>query len=561
MAERTAQQVLTALKNQLIVYDPAEDAPPDQRFRQIIGGALGSQYIPLEQAAKAAGVSTDVLNRLAPEIEASNYGPYINDRTALYQKYITPGRSTGFFSSLLGGVGGVVGGLADTIVDPVANALNVHPDAIKAAAALAGMYYAGEGLFFDAATNAIVPEAVATDMVAATLGAESLAVPAAASAAAPAAATAFPVATAPLGAMGAATPFTATDLAALGAESLAVPVATNALAPTVAATAAGANALPGAAALSPEALAAYDASVGLTAGGGVPAAATGAAATGATGMFDPASALETQLAVTPAAAGALGAAGAGAAGAAGAGALGANALVPLALAGTGVLGAVTAQSAAETQAAAARYAADQAYKIYQEQKALQEPFRTAGITAQNQLLTLLGLQGGTPGAEFGRYARPFGMQDFQADPGYAFRLSEGMKALEASRAARGGLLSGATGKALSRYGQDLASQEYGSAFNRYQTERANRLAPLGSLMGTGQAAAANQAGSAGQYGTNLSNLTTSGAAAQAAGQVGMMNALTGSLNTYLNYSANQNIANALQEAATRRASMYGPAIS
>lgn len=234
--------------------------------------------------------------------------------------------------------------------------------------------------------------------------------------------------------------------------------------------------------------------------------------------------------------------------------------MPLALAGTGALGAITARSAAETQADAARYAADKAYQVYQEQKALQEPFRTAGISAQNQLLTLLGLPGGTQGAEFGRYARPFGMQDFQADPGYAFRLSEGMKALEASRAAKGGLLSGATGKALSRYGQDLASQEYGNAFNRYQTERANRLAPLGSLTSMGQAAAAGQAGYAGQYGTNVGNLATSGAAAQAAGQVGMTNALTGALNTYLNYSANQNLANALQDAAARRASMYGPAI-
>jgi len=465
----------------------------------------------------------------------------------------------GFVDALKGGVQGV-GQAVDRAASAIAEPLGVHPDAVKVAAAVLGYYYnPGAGGFFTDTTGAVVADAVVAEAVAPALAAESAA---AASAAAPAAATAFPVAIAPLGAMGAATPFTATDLAALGAESLAVPAATNALAPTVAATAAGANALPGAAALSPEALAAYDASVGLTAGGGVPAAATGAAATGL-GSYGGAGDVLNPLtrAIIPGtdAAALTGAAALGA-GAAGAGALGANALVPLALAGTGVLGAVTAQSAAETQADAARYAADQAYKIYQEQKALQEPFRTAGITAQNQLLTLLGLQGGTPGAEFGKYARPFGMQDFQADPGYAFRLSEGMKALEASRAARGGLLSGATGKALSRYGQDLASQEYGSAFNRYQTERANRLAPLGSLMGTGQAAAANQAGSAGQYGTNLSNLTTSGAAAQAAGQVGMMNALTGSLNTYLNYSANQNIVNALQEAAARRASMYGPAI-
>ena len=70
--------------------------------------------------------------------------------------------------------------------------------------------------------------------------------------------------------------------------------------------------------------------------------------------------------------------------------------------------------------------------------------------------------------------------NFQADPGYGFRLSEGMKALERSAAARGGLMSGGTGKALQRYGQDLASQEYGNAFQRFQQARAAR-AGLGQM--------------------------------------------------------------------------------
>jgi hypothetical protein len=235
--------------------------------------------------------------------------------------------------------------------------------------------------------------------------------------------------------------------------------------------------------------------------------------------------------------------------------------VPLATLVSGLLGANASRSAAQTQADAARYAADQAYKVYQEQKALQEPFRTAGVTAQNQLLSLLGLPGGTQGPEFGKYARPFGMSDFQADPGYAFRLSEGMKALEASRAAgrnqTAGLLSGSTLKAIQRYGQEMGSQEYGNAFNRYQTERANRLAPLGSLMGTGQAAATNTVGAAGQYGTNVGNLTTDIGAAQAAGSLGTAKALTNALGQYLSYSSNQDMLNAMRDiAAQRRMSSY-----
>ncbi|MGL4679111.1 MAG: hypothetical protein ACRCWC_06970 [Plesiomonas shigelloides] len=228
--------------------------------------------------------------------------------------------------------------------------------------------------------------------------------------------------------------------------------------------------------------------------------------------------------------------------------------VPLASLISGITGSQAAKDAANVQAESAREARELAKQIYEKQVSLQEPFRTAGITAQNQLLTLLGLPGGTQGAEFGRYARPFGMQDFQADPGYAFRLSEGMKALEASRAAKGGLLSGATGKALSRYGQDLASQEYGNAFNRYQTERTNRLAPLGSLMSSGQAAAAGQAGYAGQYGQTAGGLTTDIGAARAAGDVGAANAITNALGQYARYASNQNLANQIRQ------SLYGPAI-
>jgi len=70
--------------------------------------------------------------------------------------------------------------------------------------------------------------------------------------------------------------------------------------------------------------------------------------------------------------------------------------------------------------------------------------------------------------------------NFQADPGYGFRMSEGLKALERSAAARGGLVSGGAGKALQRYGQDLASQEYGNAFQRFQQDRAAR-AGLGQM--------------------------------------------------------------------------------
>ena len=220
---------------------------------------------------------------------------------------------------------------------------------------------------------------------------------------------------------------------------------------------------------------------------------------------------------------------------------------PLAIAATALTGADAAKSAAQTQADSAREANALLYKMYQEQKGLQEPFRGAGITAQNRLLDLLGLSQNRGAEGFGKYGRDFSMSDFTADPGYAFRLSEGQKTLDRQAAARGGLISGGALKAATRYGQDMGSQEYQSAFNRYQTNRSNQLAPLGSLLSSGQAAASNQAAAAGNYGTQAGGNITGAGAATAAGQVGSVNALTNALSSYLNYSSGQNLADAIRK--------------
>jgi hypothetical protein len=206
----------------------------------------------------------------------------------------------------------------------------------------------------------------------------------------------------------------------------------------------------------------------------------------------------------------------------------------LAIGGSALLGASAAKSAASTQAAAADRAAELQNQQFQQTREDLAPYRAAGQTALNAL---------TPLAT--NYQK-FGMGQFQQDPGYAFRLSEGQKALDRQAAARGGLISGGALKAAQRYGQDMGSQEYMNAFNRYQTERNAQLNPLQSLAGVGQTTA-NQLG---QYGAanaaNVGNLMTGGAAAQAAGQVGMANAATGGLGTYLNYTSNNNLLNALR---------------
>ena len=209
-------------------------------------------------------------------------------------------------------------------------------------------------------------------------------------------------------------------------------------------------------------------------------------------------------------------------------------MIAAAVVGSSLIGSSASKKAASTQADAANRAADLQMKQFERQVELQEPWRQAGITALNKLTPLA--------TEY----TPFGMQQFQQDPGYAFRLQEGMKALERSAAARGGLLSGSMLKGAQRYGQDLASQEYMNAFNRYQAERNARLNPLQSLAGVGQTAT-NQLGQAGQtMASNVGQALGAAAQARASGYVGGANALSQGLGTYLNYQQGQNFLNAMR---------------
>ena len=204
-----------------------------------------------------------------------------------------------------------------------------------------------------------------------------------------------------------------------------------------------------------------------------------------------------------------------------------------AVVGSAVIGAGASKSAASTQAAAADRSAEVQREIFERQVELQQPWLKAGEEALNKLKPLA--------MEY----TPFGMRQFQSDPGYQFRMSEGMKALERGAAARGGLLSGATLRGTQRFGQELASQEYQNAFNRYGIERERRLGPLQSLAGVGQTTAQQLSSQAGQMGTNVGNMMTSGAAARASGYVGQANALTSALGTGLNFYQGQQMLNRL----------------
>lgn len=135
------------------------------------------------------------------------------------------------------------------------------------------------------------------------------------------------------------------------------------------------------------------------------------------------------------------------------------------------------------------------------------------------------------GLDTGYLTQTFGPEQFKAgiDPGYAWRLQQGTQTVANTAGAGSGARSGNALRSLMDYGQGAASQEYGAAFDRFQTQQGNIYQRLMGLTTLGQSAAAGvgQQGvaTAGNVGANIVGAGN----AQAAGTVGAANAYSGAL--------------------------------
>jgi len=215
------------------------------------------------------------------------------------------------------------------------------------------------------------------------------------------------------------------------------------------------------------------------------------------------------------------------------------------------------QQAAGTQAGAADRAAALQERIYNSMAERNLPAESAGNLARARYLELIGLGPNTNAMGYGSAVQPFDMNKFQADPGYNFRMSEGLKALDRQAAARGGLMSGAALKAAGRYGQETASQEFGNAYNRYRQNRADQLGPLGDVM-TGGTNAINATNTAmGNYGTNVGNLTNQAGQAIGAGQTGAGNTYNNAIQAALQGYQNNQMMDLFRNPSIRQ-SAYSP---
>lgn len=215
--------------------------------------------------------------------------------------------------------------------------------------------------------------------------------------------------------------------------------------------------------------------------------------------------------------------------------------VAAAIAGTSLVGAYVqsraADDAASAQTNAANNARDVQLQMYNQSRADNEPWRKAGTEA------------------LGSLTKNDFMNNWQTDPGYQFRMDEGNKAINAAAGARGMYNSGATMKALAKYGQDYASGEYNNVYQR-QYNRLSSLAGIGqNATGQNQASGQNYANQSSQAYQYLGN-------AQAANSVAQGNAFNGALSNGTNSWMQYQMMNRMfpkNAAATGSAGGYGSA--
>lgn len=198
-------------------------------------------------------------------------------------------------------------------------------------------------------------------------------------------------------------------------------------------------------------------------------------------------------------------------------------LAPLIGAAIGALGSA---SAARSQRRAADRATNAQTQVADQNNALQREIYDRNTANLNPFITQ-GVQDNTRINAF-LASNPFDYttQDFEADPGYKFRFDQGQSALEAQLAAGNRRLSGGALKAAITYGQGAGSQEYGNAFQRYQTTQGRYLEALQNGRNVGMSAASAVAGVGQGFAnaTSANNQTAADARSNAALYTGNVNA-------------------------------------
>ena len=208
---------------------------------------------------------------------------------------------------------------------------------------------------------------------------------------------------------------------------------------------------------------------------------------------------------------------------------------------SGIAGYYSAKQAREAQERAVAQGRTDVTDAYNKAQSYQQPYATGG--AQDYQTLRDKVNSGAYNMAPQTYTDSGFNYNQNSDPGTQFRMQQGTNAINTSAAASGGGLSGATLKALSKYGSDLGSQEYQNAYNRYNTNRnfgyqnftdsynrqasemGNQYNRAANLSNIGVGAANNLSNQATNYGSQMGNLAVQQGNAQSAGIMAQGNAI------------------------------------
>ena len=186
----------------------------------------------------------------------------------------------------------------------------------------------------------------------------------------------------------------------------------------------------------------------------------------------------------------------------------------------GIMGSRSAKKAAEQSAQAMREAAQIQERMFQQQRGDLEPYRNIGYQSLRDIT-----------ARMPYFTSQFGDEQMAQylDPSMEFRRKLGEQTTARMLNVGGGAISGNTLRGLEEFGQNLASTEYGNAFNRFQNERTNIYNTLANIAGMGQGAVNTGVQASQQAAGNLGQLAVGQGQTMAAGTIGATNALAGGL--------------------------------
>lgn len=194
---------------------------------------------------------------------------------------------------------------------------------------------------------------------------------------------------------------------------------------------------------------------------------------------------------------------------------------------------IASGNAADAQEKAAQTASDTEMTMFNKEQENLQPYMQTGLGANTAINNLTGINGSDPLSSplLQNPSMNLSESALSQTPGYQFNLSQGLKSVQNSAAARGLGTSGAALKGASTYATGLADSTYQNQFNNALTNQTNQFNRLVGLTQLGQNSAAGVGAAGIETGANIASNTIGAGNASAAASLAMGNSGSNALSS------------------------------